>query len=84
MPFTIEITSQKPRTQVRLHVPAPMDQGFIWSLVATFKAHLAIRKLMRSLQETEEATWHLSDHMRDDIGLPPNPPPPRYLWEVRL
>lgn len=83
MPFTIEITSEAPRSRISLQVPSPTDRGLVWLLAVTIRAHFATRRLMRRLRIDRNANVHLSKHLRRDIGLPPSPPPPSSHWEIR-
>ncbi|HQZ13294.1 MAG TPA: hypothetical protein PK286_10455 [Devosia sp.] len=71
MPYTIDISSERPDTRVSLFVPAQQDRGLVWMLIATIRAHFAIRRVVRRLQQTEQAASHLSAYLRADIGLPP-------------
>ena len=83
MPYIIDITCEALPSRASFTVPSPTYHGLGWSLIATIKAHLAIRRTMRRLYEAEVASAHLCNRLRSDIGLPPLPDGSTRHWEIR-
>jgi uncharacterized protein YjiS (DUF1127 family) len=62
--------------------PAVLDLARLVERHGARRVLVALMKALIARRRTRRATAQLSDHLRRDIGLPPQAPAPRH-WEIR-
>ena len=72
-------------TDITLRAPIYRRQGIIASLVASLAGLAANRRLKQLSRRYRTAGLPpVPDYLREDIGLPPLPPPITQWWEPKL